>query len=568
MLRRTKTAFDVSQTCHANSAANDPAFSNATSVSQSNFSSSRYSLRDGGSHPKSIREATMMIRTSLLAMLLATTALAETPNVIVILADDLGYADVGFHDVVTEDVHTPNLDKLAKTGVVFRNAYSSSPVCSNSRLALSTGRYAQRWGAYYYGEGGLPSTEYTIAEMMREAGYRTMKVGKTHLNNGPKADPTKHGFDHSLSFRHHSWDYHLLSEQDVAAYERKKKGSAARANSAPFGPLLRDDRIKESFENTTTTEVFGRESVAFIERESEKPFYLQLEFNAVHTPLTRAPKQLREKYGIPERPFDRHAKAWDYPIWDPVAQPDFKEWYDQTCHLGVADPYGRRIYLAHLELMDTVIGNITSALEAQGLSDNTLIFFSSDNGGSNQSYANNGDINAYKYCLMDGGIKVPMILSWPAKFAKNNSIDAVVTHRDLFASLAEITGIAPKNRLDGKSLLPLIAGSLENLHEGPLYWDCGKKNVNWISQRGGWKLVYRGTPRTYKVYQLDENGLVKSKFRELPIPGGMQLYNLADDPGETVNVADRFPNRVASMEQARNEWRSQMADPISGKKAQ
>jgi arylsulfatase B len=512
-------------------------------------------------------EAKMTIRTSLLAMLIATTAYAQKPNVIVILADDVGYADVGFHDVVAEGVCTPNLDKLADSGVVFRNAYSSSPVCSNSRLALTTGRYAQRWGAYYYGQGGLPTSEGTIAEMMREAGYRTMKVGKTHLNGGPKENPTKQGFDHSLSFRHHSWDYHLLSEKDVAAYERKKKGSSKLATSAPLGPLIRDDRIEESFDNTTTTEVFGDESIAFIEQESEKPFYLQLEFNAVHTPLIRAPEQLREKYGIPERPFDRDAKVWEYPIWDPVAQPDFKQWYDQTCHLAVADPYGRKIYLAHLELMDTVIGNIMNALEAEGISDNTLVFFSSDNGGSNQSYANNGDINAFKYCLMDGGIKVPMILSWPAKFAQDKSIDTLVTHRDLFASLSEITGIAPKNPLDAKSLLPLIDGSVATLHEEPLFWDCDTKIASWISLQGEWKLVYREQPRDYLVYELDDNGLVKSEFRKVPIPAGMQLYNLADDPGETVNLAGKFPERVTAMEELRNQWRSKMADPISGRKA-
>ena len=115
------------------------------------------------------------------------------PNVIVILGDDVGYADVGFHEVVADDVNTPNLDRLAKSGVVFTSGYSASPVCSNSRLALSTGRYPQRWGAYYYGEGGFPTDEYSIAEMMRQAGYRTMKVGKTHLNRGPKSDPMLHG---------------------------------------------------------------------------------------------------------------------------------------------------------------------------------------------------------------------------------------------------------------------------------------------------------------------------------------------------------------------------------------
>lgn len=495
-------------------------------------------------------------------------AAAEPPNVIVILADDLGYADVGFHEGVADGVCTPNLDQLAAGGIVFRNAYSSSAVCSNSRLSLSTGRYAQRWGGYYYGEGGLPSNEYTIAEMMREAGYRTMKVGKTHMNNGPKAPPTQHGFEHSLGFRHHSWDSHLISSKDVDAYNAKKPGSAKNTYMAPIGPLTRDDKVKVSFENTTTTEVFGQESVRFINEESEKPFYLQLEFNAVHTPLTRPPEPLAKKYGIPKRPFDRHAAVWAYPLWDPLTQPDYKAWYDQTCHLGIADPYGRKIYLAHLESMDRAIGQVMTALEERGIADNTLIFFSSDNGGSDQSYANNGDLNAYKYCLMDGGMKVPMILSWPNRFGAHQELDATVTHRDLFASLSEITGIAPKKKLDGQSLLPLIDGLVNEIHPEPIYWDIGQNQGSWAVRQGDWKLVYRRAGKSYKAYELDANGLVKPQFRTVPIAGGMQLYNLADDPGERINRATQSPERVAAMEKLYTNWRAKMAVPVNGENTQ
>ncbi|MEM0969996.1 MAG: sulfatase-like hydrolase/transferase [Verrucomicrobiota bacterium] len=491
----------------------------------------------------------------------------QRPNVIVIVSDDQGYADAGFQNVVADGVTTPNLDRLAASGVVFENAYASSPVCSNSRLALSTGRYQQRWGAYHYGQGGLPSDEHTIAEMMREAGYRTMKVGKTHLNNGPKQDPMKHGFDGYLGFEHHSWDFELLSEKDVAAYERKLPGSHQRARMAPFGPLHRNSETKESYENTTTTEVFGDESVNFIEQESDQPFYLQLEFNAVHTPLTRGPKQLRDKYGIPDRPFDREAKVWDYPLWDPVVQPNYAEWYGQTCHLKIPDPYGRKIYLAHLELMDTQIGRILDTLEEKGLTNDTLIFFSVDNGGSDQSYANNGPNNAFKYCLMDGGIKVPMVMAWPGQFPKGKRLEAVVTHRDLYASLSEVTGIAPKKPLDGKSLLPLISGEVEVLHQEAIFWDSGNKMVNWVVRDGDWKMVYREEGRDYEAYQLDENGLVKDEFRMVTIPSGLQLYDLAADPGESENLASKNPERTQAMEKQYLEWRATMGEPISGRQA-
>ena len=323
------------------------------------------------------------------------------------------HADVGFYDVVAPDgVCTPHLDSLAQSGVVFRNAYSTSPICSASRLGLSTGRYHQRWGGYYYGQGGVPTAEQTIAELMKEAGYATMKVGKTHLNKGPKAHPLDHGFDHYLGFEHHSWDFNLLSEKDVAAYERKQKGASKIMSHFGVGPLTRN-KGKESFENTTTTEVFGKESVKFINDNKDNPFYLQLEFNAVHTPLYKAPDQLEKKYDIPHLEFDREAAVWELPYWDPNSEMDYDEWYHQYNHMVVMDPYGRKIYLAHLELMDQMIGQIMETLKENGLDENTFIFFSSDNGGSNQSYANNGDLNLWKY-LMDGGIKVPMVVSWPA----------------------------------------------------------------------------------------------------------------------------------------------------------
>jgi arylsulfatase B len=494
-------------------------------------------------------------------------ASTDRPNVIVILADDVGYADVGFQTIVQPDIHTPNLDKLAENGVVFRNAYASSPICSNSRLALSTGRYQERWGAYYYGQGGLPTDEYTIAEMMREAGYRTMKVGKTHLNNGPKSDPMKHGFDHWLGFKNHSWDYFLLSEKDVEAYEKKSPGSSKKANMAPFGPLTRDSKTKESYEKTNTTEVFTNESIKFIEGSNNNPFYLQLEYNAVHTALTRAPKAMQEKYNIPARAFNREDAVWEYPHWDPIVQPDYKEWYSQTCHLGITDAYGRKIYLAHLEYMDRMIGIIVKALKDKGIYDNTIIFFSSDNGGSDQSYANNQPINAYKYCLMDGGIKVPMFMHWPNGFKKSKKVDALVTHRDLYASLSEITKVAPKKPLDGKSLLPLIEGRVEQLHTDPMFWDSGSREKNWIARDGDWKLVYREDSKMYHGYQLNEKGLVYEDLKEIPLTSGILLYNMKEDPNETKNLADVYPKKVKNLENKYKSWRSQMAAPISGKKA-
>ncbi len=400
---------------------------------------------------------------------------------------------------------------------------------------------------------------------MREAGYRTMKVGKTHLNGGPKENPMKHGFDHYLGFTHHSWDFQLISQKDVDAYERKKPGSIAEAKMIGIGPLTRDHGKKESFEDTTTTELFGRESVNFIKADSKKPFYLQLEFNAVHTPLYRLPKHLAERHGVPERPFDRDAEVWEYPLWDPIARPDYRQWYSDTCHLAITDPYGRKIYLAHLELMDEMIGQIMDAVEAQGVAENTLIVFTSDNGGSDQSYANNRNINAFKYCLMDGGIKVPFVMSWPDRFKAGQRVEELITHRDLYASLSAVTGIAAKKTLDGKNLLPLVDGDVTQLHQtDTMFWDSGREQ-NWVAREGNWKLVYRAESKTYHAYELGEDGLVMDELHEVEIPDGLQLYNWGEDPGETIDMASRYPERVAAMESRYKVWRAEMSDRIRGR---
>ena len=231
----------------------------------------------------------------------------------------------------------------------------------------------------------------------------------------------------------------------------------------------------------------------------------------------------------------------------------------------MTDPYGRKIYLAHLELMDEMIGEIMAAVKAKGVAENTIIVFTSDNGGSDQSYANNRNINAFKYCLMDGGIKVPFVVSWPEKIQAGIRVDELVTHRDLYASLSEVTGIAPKKPLDGQTLGPLLNGSADQLHQTEtMFWDSGREQ-NWVAREGDWKLVFRAESKTYQAYELGEDGLVKDELREVPIPSGLQLYNVGEDPGETMDMAGRYPERVAMMEARYNVWRVEMSDRIRGK---
>ncbi|MEM0895372.1 MAG: sulfatase-like hydrolase/transferase [Verrucomicrobiota bacterium] len=497
---------------------------------------------------------------SFLLLVAPLQAAPDKPNVICIIVDDLGYADVSFQDEVAEDVSTPHIDRLAKSGVVFTDAYASSPICSTSRLGFLTGRYQTRWGAYWYGQGGLPQDEQTLAELLRNQGYQTMKVGKTHLNFGDKPFPLDHGFDEYLGFEYHSWDFFLLSQKDVDAHEARKPGSTEQFHW--MGPLTRN-REKVSYENTNTTDIFADESVSFIQRSAGKPFYLQLELNAVHTLLTVVPDEYAEKYDIPKYPVNRDPKAdsWDYPYWDPRKE-EFKKWYSDVAHLVIVDPYGRKKYLVHLEMVDKAIARITKALEDTGQLENTFLFFTSDNGGSHQSYANNGPLHVFKYCVADGGIKVPMFVSWPKGFEGGKRHDAMVTHRDVFATIADITGVKPKKPLDSKSLLPLIRGDAEELHE-ELFWDTGRDS--WAYRKGDWKLVLH-FEKEYEKYELGEDGLVSSPLKKIWLKEGLALYNLKDDVGETTNVIDQHPEIARTMEARYREWRATMGEPVRGKR--
>ncbi|MBF0198240.1 MAG: sulfatase-like hydrolase/transferase, partial [Planctomycetes bacterium] len=267
-----------------------------------------------------------------LSSALIAQSTTEKPNIVVIIADDLGYADMSFLPQAPADVKhfkTPGLDRLAATGTYFQNAYGTSPICSPSREGMITGRYQQRWGSYWYSEGGLPQNERTLPESLSAAGYATAKFGKNHFNGGPKVFPTLHGFDKYLGFNNHTWDYIRLSAKDVEAYNTRKdfKGFG---KSQVLGPLsygegqgTKEEQAKKvSYENSFTTEIFSNEAVKYIkEAKGGKPFYLHVSHNAVHMPTYIVEKMWAERVGTPYTPWDRDAKEWAFPYWDPDKEP-------------------------------------------------------------------------------------------------------------------------------------------------------------------------------------------------------------------------------------------------------
>lgn len=493
---------------------------------------------------------------------------------IVIVADDLGYADMSFLPQAPEDVKkfkTPGFDRLAETGIYFQNAYGTSPICSPSREGLITGRYQQRWGSYWYGQGGLPKSEQTLPEVLSSAGYATAKFGKTHFNGGPKVFPTLHGFDHYLGFVHHTWDYIRLSQKDVDAYESREKFKSF-GNAQVLGPLLsatgqgtpRDKAEKVSYEDGFTTEIFTTEAVNYIkEKKDDKPFYLHVSHNAVHMPTYVVEKTWAERVGTPYTPWDRDAESWEFPYWEPNQEPA-TQFHKKWGHLGKINKEGRRTYLANLLALDESITRILDALEETGQRDNTLVVFCSDNGGTVNTYSDNTPLRGSKYMFGEGGIRIPMLVSMPSAFPQAEvNEEAIVSTMDIFPTVMDLIGQEVPDNLDGKSLLPVIRGEQENHHDH-IVW--AQHEDTWVIRQGDWKLTHNAGWK-HANFKILENGDAVHNPEEMTYPEGLNLFNLKDDIGETKNVAKEHPEVVEKMRKLQKKWYAEMKPMKSKGKA-
>ncbi len=371
--------------------------------------------------------------TALLLLLFGTIAAAEgqatRPNILVIVGDDMGYADVGFHGV--KDIPTPNLDALAASGVRFTNGYVSGPYCSPTRAGLMTGRYQTRFGHEFNSGGaggGLPLTEKTLPDRLKAAGYHTGMVGKWHLGSKPAMHPQQRGFEEFFGFLGGAHSYF----------------SAA-------GILRGTDPVKEL---DYTTDAFGREAVAFIEKSKDSPWFLYLSFNAVHTPMHATD--------------DRLAKFPD-----------------------IADKQ-RRTYDAMMLAMDDAIGRVRQKIDALGLAQNTLVTFISDNGGPTMvgvtvNGSRNEPLRGSKRTTLEGGIRVPFVVSWPGRI-KPGVYDKLAIQLDLHATVLAAAGVdlKPDWKLEGVNLLPFLSREISGAPHHALYWRFGEQMA---IRNGEWKLV-------------------------------------------------------------------------------
>jgi arylsulfatase A-like enzyme len=429
---------------------------------------------------------------------------ARKPNIVLLVADDLGHADLGFQG--NRDIPTPHLDSLAASGVRFTNGYVSGPYCSPTRAGLLTGRYQQRFGHEFNGGGpppaggvpfGLPTSETTIADRLKAAGYATGLVGKWHLGGAPKFHPQKRGFDEFFGFLGGAHTYFAGKSDDIY------RGT---------------QRVEEP---TYLTDAFGREAVAFIDRHKDAPFFLELAFNAVHTPLNATDERLAR--------FE-----------------------------SIADPT-RRAYAAMLSALDDAVGAVLDKLRASGLENDTLIVFFSDNGGPTMRGTTiNGSSNApfrgSKRTTLEGGIHVPFVASWKGKLPAGKVYEQPVIQLDVLPTALAAAGVPvqPEWKLDGVNLLPYLTGAETKAPHDSLYWRLGEQAA---IRRGDWKLVrYDAT--------LDTPGATSSPRTAPTTP--FRLYNLAEDQGETRDRSTDYPDKAKELLAAWEDWSRQLATPLWG----
>jgi len=435
--------------------------------------------------------------------LAAASAEKRRPNVVFILADDLGYGDLGCYG--QKKIRTPNIDKIAAGGMRFTQCYSGNPVCAPSRCTLMTGYHTghaqvrdnmqvggeEGWtlGATTGGQWPLAEGTFTVAHLFKKAGYVTGAFGKWGLGRvGTTGDPQKQGFDHFFGYvcqrqAHTYYPNHLWHDGEIFWIEENKDGA----------------------ERAYSLDLIAQEALKFVKANKDKPFFLYVPFTIPHVALQ-----------VPEDSLAEYKDQWPDPPYDG------KKGY-------VAHPHPRACYAAMITRMDKYVGQITALLKELGLEENTLVIFSSDNG---PTYAGGGDagffesagpLHGLKGSVWDGGIRVPFIARWPGRIKSGSDSDHVAAFWDFLPTCAESLGVQPPEGIDGISILPTLLGRAEQQREHEyLYWEL---NGQQAARMGDWKAV------------------------RLKPEQKIQLFNLKTDIGEKADVADQHPVIVAKMEE-------------------
>lgn len=430
---------------------------------------------------------------------------APRPNIVFFLIDDLGRTDVGF--MGCQDIRTPHIDALARGGAIL-DAHYVQPVCSPTRAALLTGRYATGTGVYTvvrpHAKWGLPLQERTLVDALKAAGYQTAITGKWHLGEfEPAYLPTARGFDHQYGHYFGAIDY----------FTHIRDGSH---------DWHRDD--KEVKEEGYSTELVAREACRLIrEKDKAKPLFLYVPFNGVHAPL-QVPDSYLQPYGALQG--------------------------------------NRRTLAGMLSAVDEAIGQIVAALEETGLRKNTLIVFSSDNGGPNPvALSTNGELRAGKGTIYEGGVRVCAFANWPGHIPAGITIKEPMHAVDWFPTLVKLAGgsLEQKLPLDGRDVWPMLTQGARSPHEAILLVQSPTRAA---VRMGDWKLLVSASEPGSEASPQVKPRKAKAKARKAAVQTPpLELYHLATDVGETTNLAAQQPDRVAAMRAKLEELLKNAAPP-------
>ena len=461
---------------------------------------------------------------------------ARKPNIIIIMADDLGKTDISLYD--KPPIETPNIDSIGLKGMTFSEGYITSPICAPSRAGMLTGRYQQRFGFEYQPhdrypknriemfvyknfiatgdwlvaeqvefpefkdivKNGMPPSEIMLSEILQNAGYETGIAGKWHLGSGEHAIPINRGFDYQYGF-YEAYSLYMAdtSHKDVVNQRHKDFsdpfiwGKGRSGNCA----IRRNDAVID--EKFYLTDRIAEEANQFITKHKEEPFFLYVPFLAPHTPFQAT-----------------------------------KAYFDKLDHIKDRN---KRVYNAMIWQLDDAVGSIISHLEQNDLMDNTIIFFLSDNGGATYTEAtDNAPLKGGKFTNFEGGLNIPFMVRWDGNIKQGREFSNPVISMDIFSTALELAGLeAPQDRTtDGASLLPVFQDSSNATIHDKLCWRSG---YNRAIRSGDWKLITDG------------------------LSGNHALYNLSEDKEEKNNLYDSEPEIVKQLELQHAEWESEMMDP-------
>lgn len=481
-------------------------------------------------------------------------ALPAQPNIIIILSDDQGYGDLSAYPHSRPDIHTPNMDRIANGGVLFTQAYVTAPVCSASRSGWTTGRYQHEWDPASGWTPGLPDEVPHLAELLKQAGYTTAKFGKSDFGTGfhdmnARTYPGEHGYDRFLGFSAHAHDFFLHSAA-IAALTPDPNGTLThlgpfQAHDQTATPALAPS-LQSYPDGAYLTEILTSNAVDFIQDQAmePEPFFLTISYNAVHHLVAQAPQRYLDPHGLSPVPLYDPATATPE---NPSSYAGYYMYYSRVANIGDAEM--RKYYLANLSCLDDNIGVVLDELDQQGLADNTLVIFFSDNGGSPITGAYNGGLCGSKFNLFEGGIRVPFALRWPDRFSAGQMNTQVVSTLDILPTCLEAASAPIIPNLRGHSLIrPIQQGKPVGDPERILFWRW--TSSNYAVRKGDWKLVKSNGSQINTA-----TSLIRFNTNVL---GQVALFNLADDPGEFNDRSADEPAIRTALQQLYDAWRSSL----------